>query len=94
MFGDFQNLVRYLSVNCKRQLRNHQGLNIYDVRRKCDKSEDKDGPVCWLRLDLMIFPADDKQLCYPEMGWIETYLNRPEIKKGEPSEAGSFQAYK
>jgi hypothetical protein len=22
-----------------------QGLNMYDVRRKCDKSKDKDGPV-------------------------------------------------
>lgn len=29
VFGDLQGL----------------GLNMYDVRKKCDKSEDKDGPV-------------------------------------------------
>ncbi|KAK8843460.1 hypothetical protein IAR55_007117 [Kwoniella newhampshirensis] len=40
------------------------GLNMYDVRRKCNKDADKDGP-----------------LCYKEMGWMETYLNKPEIKK-------------
>ncbi|KAK6904545.1 hypothetical protein I203_105360 [Kwoniella mangroviensis CBS 8507] len=40
------------------------GLNMYDVRRKCDKSKDADGP-----------------LCYKEMSWMETYLNKPEIKK-------------
>ncbi|WVQ81660.1 hypothetical protein IAT38_003785 [Cryptococcus sp. DSM 104549] len=40
------------------------GLNMYDVRRKCDKSEDADGP-----------------LCYREMGWMETYLNKPAVKK-------------
>ncbi|OCF31325.1 cathepsin A (carboxypeptidase C) [Kwoniella heveanensis BCC8398] len=39
------------------------GLNMYDVRRTCDKSPDKDG-----------------QLCYREMGWMETYLNKPEVK--------------
>ncbi|WVR09210.1 hypothetical protein IAU60_006272 [Kwoniella sp. DSM 27419] len=39
------------------------GLNMYDVRRKCDKSKDADGP-----------------LCYREMGWMETYLNKPEVK--------------
>ncbi|WWC91365.1 uncharacterized protein L201_006308 [Kwoniella dendrophila CBS 6074] len=39
------------------------GLNMYDVRRTCDKSKDKDGP-----------------LCYKEMGWMETYLNKPEVK--------------
>ncbi|KAK4685115.1 cathepsin A (carboxypeptidase C), partial [Tremellales sp. Uapishka_1] len=48
IYGDLQNL----------------GLNMYDVRRTCDKSKDKDGP-----------------LCYKEMGWMETYLNQPEIKK-------------
>ena len=41
-----------------------KGLNMYDVRRPCDKSPDKDG-----------------QLCYREMGWMETYLNDPKIKK-------------
>ncbi|KAI9636529.1 Alpha/Beta hydrolase protein [Dioszegia hungarica] len=47
------------------------GLNMYDVRRKCDKSKDKDGP-----------------LCYREMGWMETYLNKPEVKKelGAPAD--------
>ncbi|GFZ51462.1 carboxypeptidase C [Saitozyma sp. JCM 24511] len=52
------------------------GLNMYDVRRKCDKSKDKDGP-----------------LCYKEMGWMETYLNKPEVKKqlGAPSDI-TFQS--
>lgn len=40
---------------------------MYDVRKTCDKSPDKDG-----------------QLCYKEMGWMETYLNKPEVKKGKP----------
>lgn len=40
------------------------GLNLYDVRRKCDRSPDKDG-----------------QLCYREMMYMETYMNRPEVKK-------------
>lgn len=39
------------------------GLNPYDVRRKCDRSEDKDG-----------------QLCYKQMGWIETWMNEPSNK--------------
>ena len=39
---------------------------MYDVRKTCDKSPDKDG-----------------QLCYKEMGWMETYLNKPEVKKGQ-----------
>ncbi|ORY29146.1 carboxypeptidase C [Naematelia encephala] len=47
VFGDLQQL----------------GYNVYDVRKKCDRSEDKDGP-----------------LCYKEMGWMETYLNTPEVK--------------
>lgn len=38
------------------------GLNLYDVRMKCDRSKDGD-------------------LCYKEMGWMETYLNKPEVKK-------------
>ncbi|CED82787.1 serine carboxypeptidase [Phaffia rhodozyma] len=40
------------------------GLNPYDVRKTCDKSPEKDGP-----------------LCYPQMGWVETYLNEAEIKR-------------
>ncbi|PWN52822.1 hypothetical protein IE53DRAFT_377822 [Violaceomyces palustris] len=46
------------------------GRNLYDLRRKCDRSEDKDGP-----------------LCYREMGWIETLLNKDDVKKqlGVPS---------
>lgn len=40
------------------------GLNLYDSRLKCDRSEDADGP-----------------LCYRQMGWIETYMNRPDVKK-------------
>jgi hypothetical protein len=39
------------------------GLNPYDVRKKCDKAEDKDGP-----------------LCYKQMGYVEKWMNRPEIK--------------
>ena len=27
-------------------------------------------------------PDKDGQLCYKEMGWMETYLNKPEVKKG------------
>lgn len=38
------------------------GLNLYDVRRKCDR--EKDGP-----------------LCYREMEWIETYMNKPDVRK-------------
>ena len=38
---------------------------MYDVRKPCDRSPDKDG-----------------ELCYKEMGWMETYLNKPEVKKG------------
>ncbi|KAG8966199.1 hypothetical protein FRC03_012317 [Tulasnella sp. 419] len=40
-----------------------RGLNPYDTRRKCDRRQDKDGP-----------------LCYPQMGWIETYLNNATVK--------------
>ena len=29
------------------------------------------------------FPVD-LQLCYRQMGWIETYMNSPEVKKREP----------
>jgi cathepsin A (carboxypeptidase C) len=25
-------------------------LNLYDVRRKCDRSDDKDGPLCYKQL--------------------------------------------
>lgn len=38
------------------------GVNLYDVRRRCDRERDGD-------------------LCYPEMDWIETLMNKPEIKK-------------
>lgn len=38
-------------------------VNLYDVRRTCDRSEDADGP-----------------LCYREMSWIETLMNRLDIK--------------
>jgi cathepsin A (carboxypeptidase C) len=31
LYGDFQKL----------------GLNPYDVRKKCDRAEDKDGPLCY-----------------------------------------------
>ncbi|WWD21011.1 hypothetical protein CI109_105492 [Kwoniella shandongensis] len=40
------------------------GLNLYDVRRTCNKAPSEDGP-----------------LCYRELQWIETYLNKKEIKK-------------
>jgi len=52
------------------------GLNMYDVRKKCDKAEDKDGP-----------------LCYKEMGWMESYMNKPEVKKqlGAPADI-TFQS--
>ncbi|XAO25236.1 hypothetical protein I312_104051 [Cryptococcus bacillisporus CA1280] len=52
------------------------GLNMYDVRKTCDKSPEKDGP-----------------LCYREMGWMETYLNKPDVKKelGAP-ESVTFQS--
>lgn len=39
------------------------GLNPYDVRRTCDRAEDKDGP-----------------LCYKQMQWIESWMNKPAIK--------------
>ncbi|KAJ9110119.1 hypothetical protein QFC19_001790 [Naganishia cerealis] len=42
------------------------GLNMYDTRKKCDRSEDADGP-----------------LCYRQMGWIEEYMNSPEVKNGK-----------
>ncbi|KAH8094750.1 Alpha/Beta hydrolase protein [Cristinia sonorae] len=50
------------------------GLNLYDVRKKCDRSKDGD-------------------LCYRQMSWVETYLNKPDIKKtlGVPSEV-EFQS--
>lgn len=49
---------------------------MYDVRKTCDKSPEKDGP-----------------LCYREMGWMETYLNKPDVKKelGAP-ESAIFQS--
>ena len=52
------------------------GINMYDARLKCDRSEDKDGP-----------------LCYKEMGWMETFLNHPEIKAqlGAPADI-NFQS--
>ena len=64
VFGDLQGL----------------GLNMYDVRKKCDKSEDKDGPVSFPLLTTLLKRAD-LQLCYKEMGWMETYMNKPEVKK-------------
>lgn len=27
------------------------GLNLYDVRRKCDRSKDADGPLCYKQLN-------------------------------------------
>lgn len=39
-------------------------MNPYDVRRKCDRSPDKDG-----------------ELCYKQMGWIETWMNNPTNKQ-------------
>lgn len=47
------------------------GRNLYDIRKTCNRDEDKDGP-----------------LCYKELGWIETYLNKPEVKEqlGAPKE--------
>lgn len=44
------------------------GVNMYDVRMKCDREVDGD-------------------LCYPQMGYIETLMNKPAIKKqlGVPS---------
>jgi len=39
------------------------GLNPYDVRRDCDRSEDADGP-----------------LCYKQMSWIATWMNKPDHK--------------
>jgi cathepsin A (carboxypeptidase C) len=45
------------------------GLNIYDVRMKCDRSKDGD-------------------LCYKEMGWIDTWMNNAKNKAAigaEPS---------
>jgi cathepsin A (carboxypeptidase C) len=56
------------------------GLNMYDVRKKCDKSEDKDGPVRFLS-PIWDPTRAHHQLCYKEMGWMETYLNKPEVKK-------------
>lgn len=45
------------------------GVNLYDVRRKCDREA-------------------DGSLCYPEVGYIETLLNTPQIKNqlGVPAE--------
>lgn len=62
------------------------GLNPYDVTKKCDRAEDKDGPLCckstpraFLSYPLSkmanLFAAD------PEMAWIETYLNQDHVKK-------------
>ena len=39
------------------------GLNPYDVRRKCDRDRQADGP-----------------LCYKQMQWIETWMNKPQNK--------------
>lgn len=39
-------------------------VNLYDVRLPCDRSDDRDG-----------------SLCYRQMGWIETLMNRPDIKR-------------
>lgn len=50
------------------------GVNLYDVRRKCDR-------------------AKDGELCYPEMGYIETLMNKPSVKRalGVP-ESIAFQS--
>lgn len=63
---------------------------MYDVRKKCDKAEDKDGPVRHVKLRSS--SAND-QLCYKEMGWMETYMNKPEVKKqlGAPADI-TFQS--
>ncbi|KDN47962.1 hypothetical protein K437DRAFT_255694 [Tilletiaria anomala UBC 951] len=52
------------------------GLNLYDVRRSCDRDPSKDGP-----------------LCYKQMEYIQTLMNKPEIKKqlGVPSKV-DFQS--
>ncbi|KAG8904827.1 hypothetical protein FRB99_001083 [Tulasnella sp. 403] len=39
------------------------GLNPYDVRRKCDRRRDRDGP-----------------LCYPQLGYIENFMNNATVK--------------
>jgi len=28
-------------------------------------------------------PEKDGPLCYKEMGWMETYLNQPDVKRGQ-----------
>lgn len=48
MFSELQELVSATirpGVDVNRNADTVQGLNMYDVRRKCDKSKDKDGPV-------------------------------------------------
>jgi cathepsin A (carboxypeptidase C) len=27
------------------------GLNLYDVRKTCDRSKDKDGPLCYKQME-------------------------------------------
>lgn len=58
-----------------------QGLNMYDVRRSCNKDKDKDGPVCGCGRPISCCADIFAQLCYKEMGWMETYLNQPEVKQ-------------
>ncbi|UZJ54092.1 hypothetical protein CBS101457_003412 [Exobasidium rhododendri] len=52
------------------------GRNLYDLRKKCDRDPDADGP-----------------LCYRDETYVESYLNRPEIKEmfGVPEKV-KFQA--
>lgn len=54
----------------------NSGRNLYDLRKKCNRDPDADGP-----------------LCYRDESYVETYLNKPEIKKmfGVPDKV-NFQA--
>jgi cathepsin A (carboxypeptidase C) len=54
----------------------NSGRNLYDLRKKCDRDPDADGP-----------------LCYRDETYVESYLNRPEIKEmfGVPDKV-KFQA--
>lgn len=67
MYGPFMRmLIYFVSTSSLKKLFKELGLNPYDVRKPCDRSKDKDGPLCysqmgWLETWLN-FPANKAAL--------------------------------
>ena len=52
-------------------------------RAKCNRAEDKDGPLCYRE----VRTSRHRSWLTAQLTWVETWLNRPDVKKslGVPS---------